>query len=223
MKKIKIGIADDHPIVLSGIKSLLSLQQDIEITGEALDIGELFEVLENSKPDILILDISFSDKSGLDYILDLKSASPDTKILILTMHEELTFLQEALSKGASGFLTKRSIYEDLVYAIKSIMNGGIYIHPIMADKLASNVYELNLSADSPKGKNEDELLWDSLSKREQEVLVGVAKGLSNKEIAHNYNLSEKTIATYRLRGLAKLKIFNKTNLLELCLKLGFIK
>ncbi|MHB1680959.1 MAG: response regulator [bacterium] len=219
MKKIKILIADDHPILILGLKSLLSPQSDIDIVGDAADLDILLELTEKHKPDILLLDISFTDKSSLDYIPEIKNKSAETKILILTMHEELLFLQEALDKGACGFLIKRSIYEDLIYAIKSVINGGTYIHPLMAEKLTYNMYN---NMDMHNESNE-KILWQSLSKREQEVLVGVARGLSNKEIGIKYDLSEKTVATYRLRGLAKLKISNKTNLLDLCLKLGYIK
>ncbi|MHB1661341.1 MAG: response regulator [bacterium] len=219
MKKISILIADDHPILISGLKSLLSSQSDIDIAGEATSLDMLSELMEKHKPDILLLDISFTDKSSLDYIAEVKSKSAETKILILTMHEELSFLQEALNKGACGFLIKRSIYEDLIYAVKSVIKGGTYIHPLMAEKLSSGIYKnMNLH-----NKSNEEILWQSLSNREQEVLVGVAKGFSNKEIGTQYDLSEKTVATYRLRGLAKLKISNKTDLLNLCLKLGHIK
>ena len=222
MKKITVAIADDHPIVISGLKSLLSLQPEIEIVGDVVDIDLLFELIEKHKPDILLLDISFNEKSSLDYIKEIKNKSPKTKILILTMHEELSLLREALSKGASGFLSKRSIYEDLLYAVKSIINGGTYIHPLMAEKLAHTVYDGG-SNDMSLSKDPEQVLWALLSRREQEVLIGVAKGLSNKEIGLQYDLSEKTVATYRLRGLAKLKISNKTDLLDLCLKLGYIK
>lgn len=222
MKKITVAIADDHPIVISGLKSLLSLQPEIEIVGDVVDIDLLFELIEKHKPDILLLDISFNEKSSLDYINEIKNKSPRTKILILTMHEELSLLREALSKGASGFLSKRSIYEDLLYAVKSIINGGTYIHPLMAEKLAHTVYDGG-SNDISLSKDPEQVLWALLSRREQEVLIGVAKGLSNKEIGLQYDLSEKTVATYRLRGLAKLKISNKTDLLDLCLKLGYIK
>jgi DNA-binding NarL/FixJ family response regulator len=222
MKKITVAIADDHPIVISGLKSLLSLQPEIEIVGDVVDIDLLFELIEKHKPDILLLDISFNEKSSLDYIKEIKNKSPKTKILILTMHEELSLLREALSKGASGFLSKRSIYEDLLYAVKSIINGGTYIHPLMAEKLAHTVYDGG-SNDISLSKDPEQVLWALLSRREQEVLIGVAKGLSNKEIGLQYDLSEKTVATYRLRGLAKLKISNKTDLLDLCLKLGYIK
>ncbi len=222
MKKITVAIADDHPIVISGLKSLLSLQPEIEIVGDVVDIDLLFELIEKHKPDILLLDISFNEKSSLDYIKEIKNKSPKTKILILTMHEELSLLREALSKGAAGFLSKRSIYEDLLYAVKSIINGGTYIHPLMAEKLAHTVYDGG-SNDISLSKDPEQVLWALLSRREQEVLIGVAKGLSNKEIGLQYDLSEKTVATYRLRGLAKLKISNKTDLLDLCLKLGYIK
>ena len=222
MKKITVAIADDHPIVISGLKSLLSLQPEIEIVGDVVDIDLLFELIEKHKPDILLLDISFNEKSSLDYIKEIKNKSSKTKILILTMHEELSLLREALSKGASGFLSKRSIYEDLLYAVKSIINGGTYIHPLMAEKLAHTVYDGG-SNDISLSKDPEQVLWALLSRREQEVLIGVAKGLSNKEIGLQYDLSEKTVATYRLRGLAKLKISNKTDLLDLCLKLGYIK
>ena len=222
MKKITVAIADDHPIVISGLKSLMSLQPEIELVGDTADIELLPGLVEKYKPDILMLDISFSEKSGLNYIGAIKEKSPSTRVLVLTMHEELSLLREALSKGAAGFLSKRSIYEDLLYAVKSIINGGTYIHPLMAEKLAHTVYDGG-SNDIGLSKDPEQILWALLSRREQEVLIGVAKGLSNKEIGLQYDLSEKTVATYRLRGLAKLKISNKTDLLDLCLKLGYIK
>ena len=222
MKKITVAIADDHPIVISGLKSLMSLQPEIDIVGDVANIELLPGFMEKYKPDILLLDISFNEKSGLDYIGAIKEKSPSTKVLVLTMHEELSLLREALSMGAAGYLSKRSIYEDLLYALKSITNGGTYIHPLMAEKLAHTVYEGGMGSVA-LNKEPEEILWASLSRREQEILVGVAKGLSNKEIGIQYDLSEKTVATYRLRGLAKLKISNKSNLLDICLKLGYVK
>ena len=222
MKKITVAIADDHPIVISGLKSLMSLQSEIDLVGDTADIKLLSGLVEKYKPDILLLDISFGETSGLDYIVTVKEKSPLTRVLVLTMHEELSLLREALSKGAAGFLSKRSIYEDLLYAVKSIINGGTYIHPLMAEKLAHTVYDGG-SDGIALSKDPEQILWALLSRREQEVLIGVAKGLSNKEIGLQYDLSEKTVATYRLRGLAKLKISNKTNLLDLCLKLGLVK
>lgn len=127
MKKITVAIADDHPIVISGLKSLMSLQSEIDLVGDTADIKLLSGLVEKYKPDILLLDISFGETSGLDYIVTVKEKSPSTRVLVLTMHEELSLLREALSKGAAGFLSKRSIYEDLLYAVKSIINGGTYI------------------------------------------------------------------------------------------------
>lgn len=206
---ISIVLVDDHSILLATLKIFLDGREDISVAGTADDALRALELIKVKIPDVVLLDISMPKISGIDLIPKIKKISPLTKILILTMHEDKQYMQSSMDAGASGFLIKKAMDYDLIYAIKTVARGEIYIYPSMLENFI-DVVKL------PVGDiSREESLWNILSKREKEVMIGVAQGFTNKEIAEKHFLSEKTVATYRSRGMEKLGLSNKSELVDL--------
>ncbi len=211
---LSILIVDDHGIVASGLRMLIQSYNSFKVVAEASNAKEAIELSKKYKPDIVILDISLPDINGLEIIKTIKGASNKSKILVLTMHDNKQYLQKAFDEGASGYLLKQSADEDLLYALKTVAKGDMYIQP----SLLSNLYT---EKDSLQ-KTREELLWNTLSDREKEVMLLVAKGFTNKEIAKKLFLSDKTVATYRARACSKLDISTKSEIVSLALKLKLL-
>ena len=206
---ISIVLVDDHSILLATLKIFLDGREDISVAGTADDALRALELIKVKIPDVVLLDISMPKISGIDLIPKIKKISPLTKILILTMHEDKQYMQSSMDAGASGFLIKKAMDYDLIYAIKTVARGEIYIYPSMLENFI-DVVKLPIGDIS-----REESLWNILSKREKEVMIGVAQGFTNKEIAEKHFLSEKTVATYRSRGMEKLGFENKSELIDL--------
>lgn len=211
-KIFTILIVDDHGIVTSGLKMLIQNYKSFKVIAEAKSASEAIELCNKFKPDIIILDISLPDINGLDIISTFRNVAKETKILVLTMHENKQYLRKALEDGAYGYLLKQSADEDLHYALKVVSKGETYIQPSMITDLYSKKKITE--------KTRDEALWNMLSDREKEVIILVAKGFTSKEIADKLFLSDKTIATYRMRAHSKLNISTKSDLVNLMLKLN---
>lgn len=195
---IKILITDDHPLVREGIKKVVDQSTiDIEVAGEASDAHELLDKLrEDDGVDIVILDIAMPGKSGLDVLKDIKDFHPDIPVLILSMHPEERFAIRALKAGASGYLNKSSISDQMVNAIRKIVvEKKRFISPNVAEQLAARV---NLNHEKP--------LHESLSDREYQILCMIGSGKKVNEIAEELSISIQTVHTYRSR------IKEKTNL-----------
>lgn len=208
-----ILIVDDHNIVISGLKLLIQAHKMFKVIAEANNASDAIEYTQKLKPDIIILDISLPNISGLDIIARLKEISQKSKILVLTMHQNQQYVQKALDDGASGYILKEAADEDLIYALKTIIKDNIYIQP----SLVSQIY----AKKSKIQKTREEILWETLSDREKEVAILVAKGFTNKEIGEKLFLSEKTIATYRMRAFSKLGM-DKSNLINFVIKLNLL-
>lgn len=208
-----ILLVDDHNIVLSGLKMLIQAHKTFKVIAQANNASDALEFSQKLKPDIIILDIGLPNISGLDIITTLKEVSKESKILILTMYNNPQYIQKALEDGASGYILKHAADEDLIYALKTVIKGDLYIQPSLAK-------EMYIMKNKIQGTRE-EMLWGTLSDREKEVILLVAKGFTSKEIAEKLFLSEKTVATYRMRALAKLDV-DKTKLISMMLKLNLL-
>jgi len=195
---MKIIIVDDHGLIREGIKKVTAREMDIEVIGEACNSDELFKLLDKHEIDIIILDISLPDRSGLDLISDIKTKSPNTKILILTMHPEDRFALLALRAGASGYITKEKASKSLVDALRIINDGRKYISSSLAEHLAS---ELDMNYEKP--------VHESLSTREFEVMRLIAEGKAVRDIADKLCISANTVTSYRSRIMQKMRM--KTN------------
>ena len=193
---IKVFIADDHAVVRSGIKQILSEEGYIKVVGEASNTDDIMKQLYDeplSSCDILILDITMPGQSnGLDAIMEIRQRKPDIKILILTMHSEEEVAIRALKTGASGFLNKDSVPGELIKAVKKVYEGGKYISSSIAESIA-----LSFEKSKPNMPHED------LSDREFQIMCLIASGNSLNQIAENLSISVKTVSTYRSRILEK--------------------
>ena len=204
---IRLLVADDHAFVRQGLKQILADVPDIVIEDEASNGKEtLFHAL-NKDYDILLLDISMPDSNGLDILNELRSKTPDLKVLILSMHPEEQYAIRALKAGASGYLNKDTLPDELLTAIRRVVLGRKYVSSSLAEKLA---FDLDTGAEGA--------LHDALSNREYEVMLKIASGKKATEIADELYLSAKTISTYRSRILRKMKMKNNTDLVRYVLE-----
>jgi DNA-binding NarL/FixJ family response regulator len=195
---IRALIADDHAVVRQGLIQILGNIPEITVAGEAISGQEVLDKVRAEAWDVVILDISMPDCSGLDILKQLKSERPKLPVLVLSMHSEDQYAVRALKAGASGYLTKDSAPDELVKAIRKVVSGGRYVGSCLAERLA-----FEIGADSSK------LPHETLSDREFQVLRLIASGKSVTEIAAELYLSSKTVSTYRVRLLKKMNL--KTN------------
>jgi len=199
---IKVLLADDHSIVREGLRKVLEDSNEIEVIAEAADGEEALDEAMNKKPDVAIIDISMPGMDGLEVVTRIKSYCSDVPVLILTMHDEEQYVIRAIEAGAFGYVTKQSAPEQLVAAVKKIHSGGMYLTEKASEALALRVIRGNKSGG----------LTESLSMRELQVLRKLAMGSTNREIATSYNISVKTVDTYRSRILKKLGLRNNAEL-----------
>ena len=199
---IKVLLADDHSIVRAGLRRIVEESGDMEVIAEAADGRETIRLVLETSPDVAVIDISMPGLDGLEVVSQLHGQCPDLPILILTMHEEGQYVVRAIQAGAMGYMTKQSAPEQLLKAIRKIFAGSRYLTDEAAETLALRI---------AKGSGEQSPL-DSLSMRELQVLRRLAMGHTNREIAGAYNISVKTVDTYRLRLLKKLNLRNNAEL-----------
>ena len=199
---IKVLLADDHAIVRAGLARIVEESGDIEVVAEASDGREALHLVLESPVDVAVIDISMPGLDGLEVAAQLLAAYPDLPIIILTMHEEEQYVVRAVEVGVMGYVTKRSAPEQLVAAIRKVYSGARYLSEEAVEMLALRLAK-GVSGKSP---------LDSLSTRELQVLRQLAAGQTNREIASAYNISIKTVDTYRFRLLKKLNLRNNAEL-----------
>ena len=200
---IKILIGDDHILIREGLKKILKAAADINVVAEASDARGVLEGLKKEDVDVVVLDISLPGKNGIELLKDLKLQNAKLPVLMLSMHPEDRFAVRALKAGASGYITKESAAEELIKAIRKVVQGRKYVSPTLAEKLAFN---LDIDTDKPP--------HESLSDREYEVLCLIASGKSVREIAEQLHLSMSTVNTYRARILDKMKMRTDAELIR---------
>jgi len=205
----RILIADDHPIVRSGLKQILQEARFVRSIEEASTGGEALEKAKTGKFDIVLLDISMPGMNGLEVLEELKKLKFNIRVLMLSIYPEEDYAVRALKAGASGYLTKKSAPDELLTAIKKLSRGDRYISPSLAEYLASHL------ADDTKKP-----LHEGLSNREFQVMRMIASGKSLKEIAGEINLSPKTVSTFRTRILQKMDFKNNADLIQYAMKNG---
>ena len=201
MSKIKILIADDHPIVREGFKQVLSETTDMLVADEAGNGQEVLNLIRNNKYDVILLDISMPGRSGLEILKELRSEYPKLPVLIVSIYPEEQYAIRAFRAGASGYLTKASAPHELIAAIRKISKGGRYISSSLAEKLT---YYLDIDAVKPP--------HELLSDREYQVMLLIASGKTVTEIARELCLSVKTISTYRTHILEKMRMKNNAEI-----------
>jgi DNA-binding NarL/FixJ family response regulator len=199
---IKVLLADDHSMVRAGLRRIVEESGDMRVVDEAADGREAIRMARARQPDVAIIDISMPQMDGLEVISQLQGEFPDLPIIILTMHDEEQYVVRAIEAGAMGYLTKQSAPEQLVTAIRKVYAGARFLSESATEVLALRV---------AKGKKDQSPL-DSLSTRELQVLRQLALGQTNREIASAYNISIKTVDTYRFRLLKKLHLRNNAEI-----------
>ena len=209
MTEIKILVADDHVVLRTGLKMLLNAQPDIKVVGEAGNGSEVVQLATALQPDLILLDLSMPGLGGLETLPLLRKVVPTIRILILTMHDDESYLRQALHEGVAGYVLKKVADSELIAAIHSVMRGELYVHPSLTRILLEDLLpDKSSSVENP---------WNLLSDREKEVLELVARGHTSAQIAEKLNLSPKTVETYRGRGMEKLGLRTRAALVQFAL------
>jgi two-component system invasion response regulator UvrY len=210
-KPYRILIVDDHAIVREGLKQILAEVDDIVVAGEADCSSRALQLARQEPWDMVLMDISMPDRSGLETLELLKKEHPGIKVLMLSMHRETQFAVRALKSGAAGYLNKQSAPAQLVDAIRLVASGRKYISPEVAQELASQV-----------SGERDSLPHETLSNREYQTLCMIASGLTVSAIADRMALSVKTVSMYRTRLLKKMLLKNNSELTHYAIKHGLL-
>jgi len=216
--KTRILLADDHAILRAGLRLLINGQPDLEVVAEADNGVKVLSLAEDTHPDIVLLDLTMPGLSGLDVLRSLKQVSPESRVLILTMHDDESYLRQALSLGAAGYVLKKAVDSELLNALRAVARGETYIHSAMMGKLLNG--EPSSAGAASAGARGDP--WDALSQRERDVLRLVALGHTNAEIADRLAISVKTVETYRARGMEKLGFTTRAQLVRDALERGML-
>jgi two-component system, NarL family, invasion response regulator UvrY len=203
----RILVVDDHAVVRRGLKQILSDSLDVVEVNEAKDGDEAVAQVQKTKHDLVLLDISLPDRTGLDVLKDLKAIRPELPVLMLSIHAEELFAIRALKAGASGYLTKACPPEELILAIRKVMTGEKYVSANFAQRLISNL-----------DKNNQKLPHQTLSDREYQVMCLISQGKTPKQIANQLKVSIKTVSTYHSRMLEKMKMESNAEITRYCLE-----
>lgn len=213
--KTRIVLADDHPVVLGGLRNLIVAEPDLEVVGEATTGSAALKLIKEKQPDIAVIDISMPECNGVVLARRLAEECPSVRVLVLTFYEDQSYVRQALEHGARGYLLKRSAAENLVIAIRAVLLGGLYIDPGVADRM----FVANGRTGSRSSRNTSTL---GLSAREEEVLKLIALGHSNKEIAGQLDISAKSVETYKMRGTEKLGLKTRADIVRHAASQGWL-
>lgn len=213
-REIQILLADDHAIVRQGLRVLLESEEKFKVIGEAGDGLETMEMVKKLKPDVVVLDVMMPNLNGLEAARQLSKQFPRTKIIILSMYDDESFVLEALGNGASGYVLKDSTSKDLVSAINEVVAGRRYLSPPLSDRAIAAYQQFAQSGTFDK--------YDTLTTREREVLQLTVEGRTNGEIANTLKISVRTAETHRANLMKKLNIHAQADLIRYAIKRGII-
>ena len=203
LKKYRILVVDDHPIVRRGLRELVADEADLEICGEAEDVTQALQQIGAARPDVVIVDLTLKSGHGLELIQKIKARYDHIKMLVSSMHDESLFAERALRAGAAGYISKQESPEKIIDAMRCVLRGEIYLSSRMSNRLLHR-----LSAGEPLEKNPIE----NLSDRELEVFEMIGRGLGTRQISRELELSHKTVETYREKIKSKLNLKNSAEL-----------
>lgn len=213
---IRVLLADDHAVVRSGLKAVLSAAPDIEVVGEARNGAEAVALAERIKPDVVVMDLTMEGLDGATATKSIVEKGLPTRVLVLTMHAEEDYLLPLLKAGASGYLVKSAADRELIDAIRAVSRGDTYVRPSAVRVLAGGVTK----ADPARAERER---YEKLTQREKDVLRMVAQGYSGPEIGEKLFISAKTVDTYRQRIQEKLGLQHRPDYVQLALRLGLLQ
>jgi two-component system response regulator NreC len=209
---IKVVLVDDHAVVRSGLRLLLDKQEDVEVVGEAGNAKDAVFRARALKPDVILLDMVMPGESGLEVLPKLLKESTGTKVLILSMQDDPSYVREAFAAGASGYVLKEAADEEVVSAVREIAGGGRYVHPALGARLVAAEAAERAAAEA-----------DPLSEREREVLRLLALGHTNQEISAQLFISVRTAETHRAHIMQKLRLTTRAQLVRYALSQGLLE
>jgi DNA-binding NarL/FixJ family response regulator len=216
LAKIRVLICDDHTILREGIRLLLNSQSDIEVVGEGVDGRDAVEKARLLKPDVILMDIAMPGLNGLEATKQVRRDDPNARVLVLTMYERDEYIAQMLEAGAAGYVLKKVAGSELVYAIRSIHQGGTFLYPSITKRLVEDYLRRVESG-------EERSTFDSLTDREREVLQLIAEGHTNKEIADVLKLSSRTVQNHRAHIMEKLGMHDRGELIKYAIQKGIIQ
>ena len=199
-----VFVVDDHPVVRDGYARLITMQPDLELAGETGDAAQALQMIEKTRPDLVLLDLSLKSGNGLEICKQISTKFPDTKVLVVSMHDETLYAERVLRAGADGYVNKAEATRKLIDAVREVLGGKYYLSPRMRERMLTRAIGVD--------GFEDHSPIDRLSDRELEVFEQIGSGMTTREIAANLKLSPKTIESYRENLKAKLNLSNSTEL-----------
>lgn len=212
MTKLKVFIADDHAMVREGIKLLIAAQPDMEVVGEAGDGESAAREVRRLLPDVVLMDVSMPILGGAGATERILTSCPQTHVLALSAHDDEAHIRQLLNSGARGYVLKKAIAEELTGAIRAVSRGGVHIDPTIASGIVQGYLNPALATES-----------EALSVREQEVLVHIAWGHTNREVADKLHLSVKTVEGYKTRLMEKLGLRSRSDIVRYALRRGWLQ
>ncbi len=205
--KRKVLVVDDHPIVREGLAQMINREPDLSVCGDACGMHEALQLIESSRPDILIVDISLDGPDGLDLLKHIRTQDPGLPVLILSMHDESIYAERALRAGANGYIMKQEATDNVLDALRRILNHEVYVSPRIANKMLQQFV-------GGSATDKRHSLVDDLSDRELEVLRLIGAGHGTRQIAEELHLSVKTVETYQAHLKEKLALRNSRELVQ---------
>ena len=211
---LRVVLADDHAVVREGLKALVNGQPDMRVVGEAADGEAAWRAAKELAPDVIVMDLSMPILGGAEATARVRRDFPNVKVLALTVHEERLYLTQLLRAGASGYVLKRAASAELVHAVRTVAAGGTYVDPSLAGALVEGYLDATQNAEQHPP--------EPLSDREREVLIKIARGFSNKEIAATLGVSVKTVETYKGRVAEKLGLRSRVEIVRYAAQRGWL-
>ena len=210
--RVRVALCDDHAVVRSGLRAILEAEADLEVVGESGTAEEAVALAREAQPDVFVMDIGLPDRSGIAATAEVCQASPATRVLVLTVHDDVTYLRRAFDAGAVGYLVKEAADVELVQAVRQVAAGKQYVHPSLGAALLAR----EVATARPAGPGGE------LSEREVEVLRLIAGGLTNAEIAARLYVSVRTVETHRAHIHQKLDVRTRAGLVRVAREAGVL-
>ena len=215
--KIRILIIDDHPLFREGLKFLIARNPGFEVVGEAGNGRKGLRMAKELKPDLVVMDISLPDKSGIDLTRDIRSHLSETRVIIVSMHSKIDHISEAFRAGATGYVVKESATERLIQGLEAVSRGEYYLDSSLSHKVVKKLMEF-----PEKEAKITDARYEALTPREQQVMRLLAEGISIKEIAERLFISPKTVENHRTNIMSKLELHSAVELIRYAARLGLI-
>ena len=214
--KIRVMIVDDHAILRAGLRMLVNTQADMEVVSEAPDGEKAVQAARETRPDVALLDLTMPQVGGMKALQEMARNCRETRVLVLTMHDDPAYLRSALASGASGYLLKRAVDSELIAAIRAVHRGGVFVDPRLASILVQDVLAKKRTKTGPREP------INILSDRELQVLQLVARGYSSAQIAKQIAVGVKTVETYRSRFAEKLGLRTRSDVIRFAVQMGLL-